>query len=246
MGGLGGGVAGQGPQKPSHPDRVAPGSAGVVHIGAVDLVEVVAAVLLGGGSAGVDVGRPAASAQHPGHIGEAHLGGRARCLGCRQQAAQRDRAVGVARLEQRHRPEPDPGDAPRAGVARGVVGWNGRPGQDELSRPAPLVTGAANMVPHRRSVLPFVQQPRLGPCDDLLGVEFGQGACVAVNIETHFAAGLTARRGRLARPAGPLDHHRRRSPQPGCQKAIDDPVPVFHRQHGSVSDQQSASFLTSS
>ena len=75
-----------------------------------------------------------------------------------EEGAQGDLAARVPEFRQGHRAQPETADPPGARMAGLVVGWDGGAGQDELTRRAPLVNGAPDVIPEDRSELPFVNQ----------------------------------------------------------------------------------------
>ena len=88
-----------------------------------------------------------------------------------KQFSERTVAARNTQFEQRHGTHPETGKTSGAGVAGDVVGGDGRPGEDELARFAPIIHRPAHVVPDRRSNLPFVkggggwcrQEPQTGP-----------------------------------------------------------------------------------
>ena len=115
-----------------------------------------------------------------------------------KQATQRDAAGGVAGLEERHRPHPQPGETASAGVAGDVVRRHCRTRQDELSACRALVYAATNVVPDFRRQLPLVEQSGHLPYQDGRRIDARHPLRVEVYVEEHVAGAGLCRRGRLA------------------------------------------------
>ena len=160
-----GGVAPQRLQESSDPHRIPVRAVHPPDVGPADFAEVVP-VLRHGIANGerqiterrAEMSGPAAHAHEFGEraYGQVRHGRGNRITG--QQPRERYLAPRPPQLRERHRPQPQPADAPRSGAPGDVVGRNSRTGQDEVSPARAVIDFVAHMVPDVGHRLPLVDQ----------------------------------------------------------------------------------------
>ena len=184
--------------------------------------------------------RPSAPADQPGDVlqgpGDA-LADRV-CAG--EEAGERHRTGGLARLPEAHGPHSQPRNPARPGVddvlrralAPLVAGRNGRARQDEVPPTFGVVDMVADGIPELRGHLPFVDQAGRVALEQLLDVRRGQRQIAFPRVGVRHVEGALrdpfAGR-RLAAPLRPLDKDRARSGQLADEQGVRNASSVVFR-----------------
>ena len=202
------------------------------HIGASNLGQVSAEILLHLRQRQVELSWPSPSAHQRGHVAQAGAGASRGARRAGEEPCQRDFSRGVPRLEQRHRTHPDPAQPARTGVAGHVVGGLRRSSQDEQPAVAAGVAGMANVVPNCGQRLPLVEQPRRRALQQGGRLHCAYRAGVDVGVKADRAARKAQPRPRLAAGSRPLQHQPSGRAETSAHLGVHDSGPVASGSQG--------------